>query len=60
MWTGLGLCSAFGLDMVAKQMKKKADAYKDARAKVKEETIEQQARKEVEEEQKTQEERPVE
>lgn len=59
MWTGLGLCAAFGLDMVSKEMKKKADAYKDARAKVKEETIEEQAKKEVEEEQ-NQEERPVE
>lgn len=59
MWTGLGLASAFGLDMISKEMKKKADAYKTARAKVKEETIEEQAKKEVEQEQK-QEERPVE
>lgn len=59
MWTGLGLCSAFGFDIVSKRMKKNADAYKSARAKVKEETIEEQAKKEVEQEQR-QEERPVE
>ena len=51
MWTGLGLAGAFGLDIVSKKMKKNADAYKEARAKVKEESIEEQAKKEVEEEQ---------
>lgn len=51
MWTGLGLAGAFGLDIVSKNMKKKADAYKNARAKVQEESIEEQAKKEVEEEQ---------
>lgn len=53
MWTGLGLAAAFGLDIVSKEEKKKADAYKNARAKVKEDSIEEEARKEVEEEQAT-------
>lgn len=51
MWTGLGIAGAFGLDIVSKNMKKKADAYKIARAKVQEESIEEQAKREVEEEQ---------
>lgn len=51
MWTGLGLAGAFGLDMVSKDQKRKADAYKNARAKVHEESIEEQAKKEVEKEQ---------
>lgn len=57
MWTGLGLASAFGLDMVAKSNKNKADAYKEARASVKEESIKEKAKREVEAEQR--EERPV-
>ena len=57
MWTGLGICGAFGLDLVSKDQRRKADAYKVARAKVKEDSIEEQAKKEVE---KEQEERPVE
>lgn len=58
MWTGLGLCSAFGLDMVAKVNKNKADAYKEARSSVKQESIKEKAKREVEAEQKQ--ERPVE
>lgn len=56
MWTGLGLATAFGLDIVSKQQKRKADAYKEARKKVQQETLEEQIKKEVEAEQ----ERPVE
>ena len=52
MWTGLGLCSAFGLDLVAKKEKEKADAYKSARKNVEQETIQEQAKREVEEEKK--------
>lgn len=50
MWTGLGLVAAFGCDIFSMQEKKKADAYKEARKKVQEESIEEQAKKEVEEE----------
>lgn len=59
MWTGLGICGAFGLDLVSKDQKRKADAYKTARAKVQEESIEEKAKKEVEEELKKQEDRPI-
>jgi len=52
MWTGLGLCSAFGLDLVSKSEKKKADTYKEARKAIKQESIEEQARREVMEEEK--------
>lgn len=58
MWTGLGLAAAFGLDLFSKAEKRKADAYKNARAKVQEESIEEQAKKEVAEEEN--ENRPVE
>ena len=54
MWTGLGLAGAFGLDLTSKSLKKKADAYKNARAKVQEESIEEQAKREVEEEEHAQ------
>ena len=53
MWTGLGLAAAFGLDIFSKAEKKKADAYKEARKKVQQESIEEQARKEVAEEEET-------
>lgn len=56
MWTGLGLCSAFGLDIIARKNKETADAYKEARAELKQETIKEKAKREVEKEQ----ERPVE
>lgn len=58
MWTGLGLASAFGLDIISKKQKANADAYKEARAEIKQETIKEKAKREVEEEQKQ--ERPVE
>lgn len=53
LWTGAGLCVAFGLDLTSKSEKRKADAYKTARAKVEQETIEEKAKREVEEEQGT-------
>lgn len=52
MWTGLGLASAFGLDMVSKDQKRRADAYKAARQKINQETLEDKIKKEVEEEEK--------
>lgn len=50
MWCGLGLAAAFGLDIVSKNLKAKADAYKEARADANKETIKEQAKREVEEE----------
>ena len=50
MWTGLGLAAAFGLDMISKDQKRKADEYKEARAKVEEDTLKEKIKKEVEEE----------
>lgn len=50
LWGGFGIAVAFGLDMVSKDQKKKADAYKSALETVKTETIEEQARREIQEE----------
>lgn len=50
LWGGFGIAGAFGLDMVSKDQKKKADAYKSALETVKTETIEEQARREIQEE----------
>lgn len=50
MWTLLGLCGAFGLDIVSKKEKEQADAYKEARKSIRQESIEEQAKREVEEE----------
>lgn len=50
LWTALGLAGAFGLDIVSKKEKEKADAYKDARAKAMGETIKEKAMREVEKE----------
>ena len=47
---GIGLLGAFGLDMTSKEFKKKADLYKEAIAKVNGENLEEQIRKEIEEE----------
>lgn len=60
MWTGLGLAGAFGLDIVSKKEKEKADAYKEARKKAKQESIEEKAKREVDEELKKEESRPYE
>ena len=61
LWTGLGLCSAFGFYLFSTVNERNANSYKNARAKVKEETIEEKAKREVEnEERKKQEDRPVE
>lgn len=51
IWTFVGIAHAFGFDMLSKAAKRRADAYKNARAKVQEETIEERAKREVEEEQ---------
>lgn len=48
MWTGLGLAGAFGLDIVSKKEKEKADAYKEARKDVQQESIRDKAKREVE------------
>ena len=45
---GLGLLGAFGLDLTSKSFKKKADMYKEARAKVLGEVLEDDIRKEIE------------
>jgi len=45
---GIGLLGGFGLDMVSKSYKKKADLYKEVIAKVNKETLEDEVRKEVE------------
>ena len=50
MWTGLGLALAFGLDMFSKDQKRRADAYKEARQKINQETLEDKIKKEVQEE----------
>ena len=52
MWTGLGLAGAFGLDMVSKDQKRKADIIKEVRNEVKTDTFREQIKKEYEEEKK--------
>lgn len=47
---GLGLMGAFGLDMVSKSNKNKADMYKEAIKKVRGEKMEDEVRKEIEQE----------
>lgn len=59
LFTALGLCAAFGFDVASWKFQKEADAYRDARKKVKSESIEDKAKREVEEELKKQEERPI-
>lgn len=44
---GMGLLGAFGLDMVSKNQKAKADAYKEALKEVKKEDIKEEAKREV-------------
>lgn len=48
---GFGLLGAFGLDMLSKNQKDKADAYKSALQEVKKDNIKEQAKKEVDKEQ---------
>lgn len=52
MWTGIGIAGAMGFDIFSKKEKEKADLYKEARKKIKEESVQDQIRKEVEEEEK--------
>ena len=49
---GLGLLGAFGLDLGSKDMKKKADLYKEVRAEVYKDTLKDDIKREVEEEKK--------
>lgn len=48
LFGGLGLISAFGLDLTSKKYKEKADAYANALKKVKGDSIEQEALRDVE------------
>lgn len=50
MWGGLGLMGAFGLDIVSKKQKQKADAYKSALETAKTESLEEEARLELKKE----------
>jgi hypothetical protein len=52
LFGGLGLLGAFGLDLGSKDMKKKADLYKEVRAEVYKDTLKDDIRREVEEEKK--------
>lgn len=47
LFGGIGLCSAFGLDMFSKDFKAKADAYKEGIKAAKMETIKEQAKEEI-------------
>lgn len=47
LFGGLGLISAFGLDLTSKKYKEKADAYANALKKVKGDSIEQEALRDV-------------
>lgn len=61
LFTAIGLCVAFGFDIASWKFQREANAYKEARKKVKSESIEDKARREVEQEEKAKEqERPVE
>lgn len=51
---GLGLLGAFGLDLGSKDMKKKADLYKEVRAEVYKDTLKDDIKREVEEEKRKQ------
>lgn len=52
LFGGIGLCGAFGLDLVSKSFKVKADLYKEAIGEVKTEKLKEQIQREVEEEKK--------
>lgn len=52
MFGGIGILGAFGLDIWSKDFKKKADTYKEVLKEVKEDTLKEQARKELEQENK--------
>lgn len=52
LWGGLGILGAFGLNITSENMKKKADAYKEALGEVKKESLLEEAKKEVEQERK--------
>ena len=45
---GIGLCGAFGLDIVSKSYKNKADIYKEALHKVREDSAKEEYKKEIE------------
>lgn len=48
LFGGIGLCGAFGLDMLSKDFKAKADAYKDTIKKAKQNVIQKQVEKDLE------------
>ena len=51
MWTGLGLCGAFGLDLVSKDQKRKADTIKEVRNESEKDSFKERIKKEYEKEQ---------
>ena len=51
MWTGLGLCGAFGLDLVSKDQKRKADTIKEVRNETEKDSFKERIKKEYEKEQ---------
>lgn len=50
LFGGIGLCSAFGLDLTSKSFKAKADLYKEAIGEVKRDKLKEQIQQEVEQE----------
>ena len=52
LFGGIGLATAFGLDLTSKEMKKRADLYRDAIGEVNKDTLKERIEKEVEEEKK--------
>lgn len=58
MWTGLGICGAFGLDLVSKDQKRKADTIAEIIDETEKDSFKEKIKKEYEEEQKNKE-RPV-
>ncbi|MBO7716028.1 MAG: hypothetical protein J6S85_20860 [Methanobrevibacter sp.] len=50
LFGGIGLCGAFGLDLVSKSFKTKADLYKEAIGEVQKSTLKEQIQQEVNEE----------
>lgn len=50
LFGGIGLCGAFGLDLVSKSFKTKADLYKEAIGEVTKDKLKEQIAQEVEEE----------
>ena len=47
LFGGIGLCGAFGLDIASKDFKAKADAYKEVIKKAKQNVIQQEVEKDL-------------